>query len=266
MKRVLNNVAIGFVVCSLSAFGDESLAVIVTTTSGVYDEQTSQLNVVDQTATTPTSGTVSLVSLATFKTDVAAAFLADRGGVINFDDINGPVIDAQINASYGLSTANTLNITGGDFQVDMSAAAAIGATQISGDTYLRKTVSSTFTFNFGTPLAELGLTVLARTGARSITATVTYDDLTTGAIGPIAIPTHGGSGATSTPDTFFGFAAPAGRTISKLVVASASTGDFFVVDDLGFIIVPEPSSVTLGILGVTLLGGLRRRQWRTSFK
>src|SRR4051812_41087872 len=35
--------------------------VIVTNTSGVYDEQTTQTNVVDQTAASPTSGSVSLV-------------------------------------------------------------------------------------------------------------------------------------------------------------------------------------------------------------
>lgn len=263
MRNYIGNICFGFRFASwyfglaacLSAAS--ASAAIITSASGVYDEQTTQLNAVDQTATTPTSGSVVLVSLAQFKTDVSAAYASDMGGVVNFDDVTTATSNqSQIDVKYGQSQNLTLAMTGTSYQVDMSAKATIGAEPISGATYLRNGASSGIqSFVFSAPLSEVGFTVLARIGARSITATVTYDDNTTGAIGPFSVATVSGSGATSSPDTFFGFAAPTGRNIKSLSV-SAGANNFFVIDDIGFVTaapVPEPSTLALG--AVALLAG-----------
>lgn len=44
-----------------------------------------------------TSGTVNLISLATFKAYITAA-IGTTGGVIHLDDVTGPVTDTQIDA------------------------------------------------------------------------------------------------------------------------------------------------------------------------
>ena len=232
---------------------------------GVYDSPT-QLNAVDQTATGPISGSVSLVSLVDFTADMATAFANDTGGVVNFDNLVGTsgttTLSTSLIANYGASFAKSLTMTSGTGQYQ-SSNAAIGAVSISGttgNTYLRSEGVSTHVFNFDTNLLEVGFTVLARTGARNVTATLTYDDNSTGILGPFSVATLTGSGATASPDTFFGFAAPAGRTIKSLTVGNTPSGDFFVIDDLGFVAVPEPGSIALLALGA--LGLLARRSRR----
>jgi hypothetical protein len=241
-----------------AAMSPVASAAIITNTSGVYDEQITQANAVDATATTPTSGSPTLVPLSTFTTDVATAFAAGTGGVINFDDVTTAVSsDTTISAKYGPGFNSTLNVSGASYQVDMSQAVAIGATPISGAIYLRNGSSTgNQSYAFDQLIKEVGVTVLARSVSRSITATVTYDDATSAAIGPFTVAANTGSGATSAPDTFFGFAAPSGKSITKLTLA-AGANNFFVVDDLGFITVPEPAS--MGMLGVAAMAMLVRR-------
>ena len=72
--------SIGFLVICLTA----SPLLAAGTTVGVYDENISQTNAVDFTA----SG--SAVDYPTFAAQVLAAFAADRGGVINCDDTSLP--------------------------------------------------------------------------------------------------------------------------------------------------------------------------------
>jgi len=240
-------------------------AAILTTAAGVYDEQATQLNQVDQSATTPTSGTISLITLAQFKTDLATAFPVGLGGVIHFDDVVGPLANqTAITASYA-GGLKTLNISGTGFQMDMSALAAVGAQPISGNNYLRSNRSDGIQlYNFDTGLSAVGVTVLARNAARNITALVTYDDNTTGTIGPFAVNAASNPlSSTATPDTFFGFSAPTGKLISSLQLA-AGTNNFFVIDDLAFITpIPEPSSVCLwGMSAIGLVGGWIKRNRR----
>ncbi len=88
-------------------------------TVGVYDENTTQTNTIEKSAT----GT-DTITAATFSSLVATAFAANLGGFIDFDTdgsdtdnaaANGIVlVDANgdsFTASYGVSQANSLKIT-----------------------------------------------------------------------------------------------------------------------------------------------------------
>ena len=242
-------------------------AAITTTTSGVYDEQTSQLNTIDQTAAGATPVNASLVPLSQFKTDITAAYAAGTGGVIHFDDVSTATSSQQqIFARYGAGNARTLTLTNPNYnattpagyQVDMSAATAVAATPISGGNYLRSNGTTIHAFNFSEPLSEVGFTILARSAARTVNVRLTYDDGTTGTFGPVTVPANTGSGATSTPDTFFGFAAPTGRTISGLSIDPGAS-NFFVLDDLAFVTVPEPGTLGLAATAAVALLARRRR-------
>lgn len=247
-------------------------AIMVTVTSGTYDEQTVQLNTVDHDTFSDSAGTntVTHVSLATFKTDVSTAFTNNTGGVINFDDVTNNTSWDSISATYGASHASTLNITPDgvvDVGYQIAFIAAVG-TPISGANYLRDVppgggTNPTQTFNFSIGLSELGYTVLARNASRDVTATLTYSDASTGVFGPYTVVTNTGSGDTSSPDTFFGFAAPSGLTITQLVI-SAPTSEFFAIDDLAFVAVPEPSIFAMALGGFGILIGLQRIRSRRS--
>lgn len=240
-------------------------AAILTTASGVYDEQATQLNQVDQTATTPTSGSISLINLAQFKSDIATAFAQGLGGVIHFDDVAGPLaMQTEIQVSYA-SGLKTLVVSGTGYQMDMAALAAVGAQPISGSNYLRSNNATGIQlYSFDTGLSAVGVTVLARNAARNITAVVTYDDNTTGTLGPFTVNAASNPlSASASPDTFFGFSAPTGKLITSLQL-SAGTNNFFVIDDLAFITptpIPEPSTVALlGLAGMGLVGACVRRK------
>jgi len=237
------------------ASASSASAAVTTTVSGVYDEQTVALNAVDVQASGATAGTLVQVTLANFKTAVSSAFATGDGGVIHFDDAAANAGDTIIEALYGVGNTMTLTLTGAGYQIGN---AAINAAPISGGNYLRNTSSSgDQSFTFSSPLSHVGATVLARNAARTLTATVTYDDNSTGVLSGVSIATNSASGATSTPDTFFGFTAPAGRTIQSFKL-SAGTNNFFVVDDIGFVVVPEPA--TLGLAGIAAVGILGRRR------
>ena len=260
-------------VCMFTVIGLISLsencchAAITTVASGVYDEQTNQLNQVDQTATAPTSGTISLISLSQFKTDLATAFPLGLGGVIHFDDVTGTITDqTEIKAAYA-SGLKTLTVTGTGYQMDMSALGTINARPISGNNYLRSTLATGVQlYAFDTGLSAVGVTVLARNVSRNITALITYDDNTTGTLGPFTVDavTSGGT-VNSAPDTFFGFSAPTGKLITSLRL-SAGSENYFVIDDLAFITpaaIPEPSTIALlGMAGIGLAGIWTNRKRR----
>jgi hypothetical protein len=252
---------VGFVRASAAALGvavlaGDARAAITTTVSGVYDEQVVNQNAVDVAASGTVGGTLVTVTVGTHGTRVAAAYAAGTGGVIHFDDTTEVSDDSSIVAS--MPGGGVLTITGSTgYKIDRGT--NIGSTPISGNTYLRNS-STTQTYNFSLPLSDLAVTVLARNASRTITATVTYDDNSTGSLSNVAVATNTGSGATSSPDTFFGFEAPAGRTIKSLVLAGGTNG-FFAVDDLSFVSVPEPGTLAVvGLAGAGLWGRRRRRR------
>ena len=247
-------------------------AVIATTVSGVYDEAVVRGNAVDASfanAPTAVSGTgpaATLLNVTTFSANVSIAFAAGRGGVINFDDVTGTLTSqTQIDATYGSGSILGIDNEGGGntYAVDMGATAAIAATPISGDIYLRAG-NPVLNFRFSSPLEAVGFTVLGRNTARDAGVTITYNDGTTAIYGNYNV---GASGNTSSPfefsdtsanDTFFGFQAPAGLLISKFAITSGGNNPTF--DDLGFILpIPEPSAALLSALGALGLVARRRR-------
>jgi hypothetical protein len=79
---------------------------------------------------------------------------------------------------------------------------------------------------------------------------VTFSDLSTAVLTDTVT-------ANTQDDTFFGFTAPAGVTITKLTIG-AGTDNYFAIDDLAFVI-PEPSAVLMGAAGMMGLMIRRRR-------
>jgi hypothetical protein len=234
---------------AVTAASAVSAAVMVSTT-GVYDELTT-VNSVDRNAGS--------ITAAQFTADVAAAFAADLGGVIDFDDAGfennntGP-----ITADYGLTDSSTISIT---IPNTFNSQSSSTISQISGSDYFLNSSATdlTTTFGFdGQGVTQLGFTVLGRSSGvdSTVTAVATYSDLSMSS----TLSADFTSDSTfATQDTFYGFAAPAGLTIDSVVINYTGTGDTRRgLDDLGFItVIPEPTSALAAAAG---LGGLLLRR------
>lgn len=233
-----------------------SNAALVFNTTGIYDE-TVNTNVVDRAAGSNPSD---LTSYNSFKSFIASEFAAGRGGVINFDSwvLSDGTTDTSTNfktidARYGPGLSSSLIITRigntGNFTLRSDQYETIG-TPISGNTALR---SNTYDhkYTFSTALTHIAYTVLSRNASRSITATVTYSDETTDVL------TSTIATGTTANDTFFQFTAPEGKSIISLYTTATGNG-YFDIDDMAFVVVPEPSVIALGILGTLPL--FRRRR------
>jgi len=206
--------------------GTVSHAQTTTSTVGIYDDDEFQPNTVDKSATD--DGNANQVSLATFKTDIATAFAEGRGGVINFDDGEKSNISTLI-ATYGPGGSKSVTITSSGA---LSFNKQVGVrTPISGELHLSKGDNTNWLLSFGSEsnVTQVGATVLSRSGSAtvSITGKVTYNDATTTTA---AASVSGVSNGTD--DTFYGFKAPAGKTIVSLAFTTTS---FRSIDDLAFI-------------------------------
>lgn len=241
-------------------------AAINLTTSQNYDSNTNANQVDAVAGSGPISNPAAAEVLAGYAAIFSQAYTAGQGGVITFDNItltSTDVNDATLSVSYGAGGASTLTITTstnyGNYQFQ---SAAVVGTPISGGTYMRVrggTVSGQIgvqSFNFSQALSHVAFTVLARTDAsRNVTGTVTFNDGTTAQLSS----TISGS-ALPTNDTFFGFTAPDGKTITGMKI-SAGDANYFAIDDLAFVVaIPEPSAALLGFLSLgTLLARRSRR-------
>lgn len=249
-----------------SLFAGHADAALVMTAVQDYDS-TNNSNTIDRYAT-GNAGTY-----GTFASNVASAFTAGRGGVINFDTgLTGS--QSGITTTYA-GGSKTLNI---GTNVDVNAQTSANITGISG-TNLNTNSSPTGGFLFqststagqqtiltfdsitnGSPgeyVSEIGFTILSRInggGSPTITATVLFSDNTTASASASFTQTATGE------DTFFSFAATGGRSITSLTIDYGGTGDLRRgIDDLAFITVPEPTSALMaGMFGV--LGLMRRRR------
>ena len=221
-------------------------------------------------------------SLSAFKTAVTTAYNNNLGGVINWETATGmspsPTASAAgvpnnvmttIGVSYGTSASQTLTITFDRnislFTNNLNGQVADltngGTNSIIPEATTAAGVAYRMTFS-GATVSEIGLGMLARTtygtNGANFRATATFNDLTTSLINYSVT-----SGAT---DTFLHFAAPSGKSISFVDVTWVSDGSTALtngarrpmMDDFGFIVIPEPSVAVMS--GLAALGLLIRRR------
>jgi hypothetical protein len=259
-------VALVVAIAATDAFG---AAINVATVGSYAASPTAGMTINDATSNSAATG----ITLANFKPLLTAAFAGNTGGDIDAEDqtaggtINptywrnngtnyGNGAANQITATYGTSQGNALGIYRSD--VDPANGAPFGingatgnAFVASGTSYIGIQGAMPVNLVFTKGLSALGFTVVPRGAARTVTMTAV---LTSGSIV--------GSSQSLTADNlsgafFWGFKAPAGTSIVGLTVTSPEGLSRF--DDLGFVVAPEPASMTLIGLGSLGLVMMRRR-------
>jgi hypothetical protein len=180
-----------------------------------------------------------------FSTNVATAYGNNMGGVVDFD-VPGDALTAApaIVAKYGSGKTLSIRLTG-------SSALAVSPLQppsgTSGTTNCLSAPNAApnlgcITFTVGTitgglpgeEVTSLAFTYLTQSVANGIalSATATFSDNST------SVVTQSINRDTSSPiyDTFFGFVAPSGKSITSVSLASTTTrADTTYIDDVGFI-------------------------------
>lgn len=230
-------------------------------TTGIYDENVTQTNTVDQITTPDPDQNLTSVE---FTALVASAFAANRGGVINFDSVTAPTTiiasgstGRNFSATYGISQADTLTFTDTSTFTGPLLVQTGVTTPISGPNFLSTSAGFSFRLAFSDPLLAFGITVLDReatTGNRTLNLTFTLQDSSTVSISDAV--GAGGAPGEANDDTFFGYRATPGNGI---VSANFAASNFQRYDDLGFIVIPEPASLALvGLGGLLMLGRTRR--------
>ena len=192
----------------------------------------------------------STVNSTTFASDIATAFANNTGGVWDFEGTAFNVLDGEtVTLKYGTSLANSLALT-----VNNGGAADIDQSNNPGEATSGSFVlgfaggANTRTFTSSAGLLELGIFNTDRNGAdRLPVLTVTFLDNTTAST----------SGANADNWYFHGFKTTAANPIMSFAI---SQNNFVRYDDLGFVAVPEPSTMALAGLGLAFVTVLRRRR------
>jgi hypothetical protein len=235
--------------CAALLQSDRNAEAAVTYTGvGVYDESTTIIspntisNQVDTNAAAGT-GVGTNLSVAQFTTDVLQAFNNNLGGVCDFE---GPTItndiDTSFDVTYGAAQNKTLTVnltttSGGTPSNAFETGTANTSLPVSGIQYFGLSTGASYGLTFSKPLVAWGLTALSRTNNRTVNSvTITLDDASTYVFGPEPI-TISVAGVNGPDDTFFGYVAPAGRTIVRVAMAPNSSMRW---DELGFIVAPDP--------------------------
>lgn len=264
---ILRNVATLLIAGGILSQGNIAHAVTYTGV-GIYDESATIIapnltsNQVDTDAAVGV-GSGSNVSVTQFAADVLSAFNSNMGGVVNFDGL-ALTTEKSFDVTYGVSQVNTLTVTlttlaGGSPSFNFQTGGDANSVPVSGTQYFGLSSGSDFGFTFSVPLVEWGLTALSRTQARTVNSlTITLDDASTYVFSAEAIAAST-SGTNGPDDTFFGYAAPAGRTIVAVAIDASSAMRW---DEMGFIVVPEPSSMVLIAIGA--IGLIIRRRLHSS--
>ena len=207
-------------------------------------------NVVDPNGYTQiqgtSSGTAHQTDQTAFSTNVATAYSANMGGVVNFDVAGDALTSAPaIVANYGGSKSLSIAVTGS------SALAVSPLNPPSGTSGTTNCISAP---NAGTNLGDITFTMgaitngvanekvttfaftyLAQTilNGLSVTVTATFSDLTTSTVMQTV---NRNLANPPTNDVFFGFVAPAGKSILSVAVTSnTSRANTSYIDDVGFI-------------------------------
>jgi hypothetical protein len=238
-------------------------APVTVSTVGTYAPNPNNLTIRNAGSNANATG----ITLSAFKTlletPATGAFATNTGGVWNGDDTSG----ITYGATYGESAANAITAKYGasqtpslDFyRTDTAPGNAFsnlnnGTQTVSGTGAIGFSQSSQPNIAFSQGLSALGLTLVPRPdgSSRSATLFAVLDDATK--------LTSTNETVTSNDPVFYGFTAPAGRTIVGLEIRPNNFARF---DDLGFVVantaqVPEPA--TLGLLSLGGLAMLRRRR------
>jgi hypothetical protein len=223
---------------------------------GNYAPNPNALTITDAASNAQANG----VTLGDFRTLISNAFTANTGGVWTGDAANGVTYTITyadgaanpISATYGASQANTFSFYRSDGANGLNTNNNNGTNVVSGDGYIGIPAQpSPVNLVFNQGLSAVGLTLVPRGAARTVTLTATLDDAST---------IVSSAETNNTNAVFYGFTAPAGRKIVGLGLTEAAAG-FARFDDLGFVVAPVPEPVALGAL---TLGGLalatRRRR------
>ncbi len=220
--------AVVFLVASASASGLALAGPIPNSwsTSGDYDEQVTQINSVDFTA----SG--SSLSEERFAARVEEAYLHNAGGVIDSTTYGAY-------ASYGVNETKVLDFNTGSLVLGNPGTKATPISGASSFAITDPTRSGQFGFNGvvygadpGEKVVEAGLTALSYSGT-------TYPNVTISAVldnGSLLTSQRAIHESAGAGDTFFGFTAPAGRYINSINVNFSTTNsvDRLWIDDIGF--------------------------------
>lgn len=215
-----------------------------------------------------------VLSVASFSSLESAAYDLNRGGVFNFElssgITNGENLDTLV-LSYGGTKSFTYSetATGSIFQSAPGSATPVSGTSTGTKNNPNTSFNftfSTFTNSSGSPdlgLSAFGFSFLSRT----VSGAVNY-----GVINVTATFSGGGTATSSATinalsgaaNTFFGFQAPDGETISSVAFSGPTGSSNFniFIDDIGFVtVVPEPSAfLLLGAGGLALVCGRRIRR------
>lgn len=228
------------------------LAATITASSASITVDT--VGVINPRGRTISEATDNSLTVTTFATTIADAFANNTGGVWNFD---GPDFDVTagetITLNFGTSLTNSLVLTmsGAPTGIDQSTSMTQAADETTSGDYqmgLAGTDTGTLTRTFtpDTPLLTVGIFSTDRNDATRVGfLTVTYQDTTTAST----------SGANANNAFFHGLS---GTVDNPIVSFSLSQNNYVRYDDLGFVVVPEPSAALLG--GFGLLALLRRRR------
>ena len=240
------------------SFSTSAFAVVVAT-NGNYDP-------IGGTGDADSSATASPNDIATFKTDVLAAFNAGFGGVIHFD-LGADTPGSTLEATYGSKTLNISTNPGFNVQAISSGTALSGRALLlvtnaaSADDGSTLTIGSITGGAANEAVTQLAFTMLSRLATGyplDLTVTAFFSD------GSSSVATSNIGNVAGTDDTFFAFTAPANHSITSIVLNPTNDASDArpVIDDLAFItsIIPEPSSAML--LGGTLgfMAFFRRRK------
>jgi autotransporter-associated beta strand protein len=191
---------------------------------------------------------------------VATAFGAGNGGVASFDGgtaIN-PLSSFSVSFAAGAKSLPVTNGPGGQGPWQIMAGSAnrvpVSGASTTTPAFLGKGTGNSgadFDFQFGAitggatdeKVTAVGITWCSRSdGNATVTATAYLADVSGTAAGTIS-SSRTVSNSAGGQDTFFGFKAPAGYQITRLLVDSS--GGFSSVDDLGFVtavVTPPPQA------------------------